>query len=96
MGMINKCDLMHGAKQNEEDQMQIERSRNSVAFDRNVKYNTINRENLNKVKCTKIISITREELAPAQLNITQTINLKLGFKTSLRRLLDVSWRKMFK
>jgi len=72
MGMINKCDLMYGAKQNEEDQTQIERSRNSVAFDQNVKYNTINRENLNKVKCTKIISITRGESASAQLNIVQT------------------------
>lgn len=38
MDMINKCDLMRGAKQNE-DQMQIERLRNDEAFDRNVKYN---------------------------------------------------------
>jgi len=62
---------MHGAKQNEEDQMQIERSRSSVAFDRNIKYITINQENLNKVKCTKIISITRGESVPAQLNVAQ-------------------------
>lgn len=42
MDMINKCDLMHETKQNEEARVQIERSREtSEIFDRNIKYNKL-------------------------------------------------------